>query len=84
MILVGGLLITMVSALAGFTAAYVVFKQDFLTVLGVVCGAMTSTPALGAISGITSRPEPVLAYSAVYPVALILITVVCQFLYYLL
>jgi putative transport protein len=84
MILLAGAAITLTSALIGCAAAFYVFRQDFLTVLGVVCGSMTSTPALGVVSGISDRPESILAYTAVYPVAMILIAVVCQFLYFLL
>jgi len=81
-LLLAGLLVTLLSALLGFLVSRYVFKQDFLTVLGSICGAMTSTPALGAIGELSSRSEPVLAYTGVYPVALIVITVVCQFLYF--
>ena len=76
--------ITLVSCLAGLVAARWVFGQNFLTVLGSITGAMTSTPALGAISNLTGRSEPFLAYSAVYPVALIWMTLCCQLLVYLL
>ncbi len=83
-ILLAGATITLTSALVGCAVAFYVFRQDFLTVLGVVCGSMTSTPALGIVSGISDRSESILAYTAVYPVAMILIAVVCQFLYFLL
>ena len=83
-ILLAGASITLTSALVGCAVAFYVFRQDFLTVLGVVCGSMTSTPALGIVSGISDRSESILAYTAVYPVAMILIAVVCQFLYFLL
>lgn len=76
--------ITIFSCLAGLLAARYVYKQNFLAVLGAITGAMTSTPALGAISDVTDRSEPFLAYSAVYPVSLILMTICCQLLVYLL
>ncbi len=78
--LLAGALVTLVSALLGFMITRYLFRQDILTVLGSVSGAMTSTPALGVVSELTGRSEPVLAYTGVYPVALIVITVVCQFL----
>ncbi len=36
---------------------------------------MTSTPALGAITGKTEARSPVVSYAAAYPAALILMTV---------
>lgn len=83
-ILAAAAVVTVVSCLAGLISARWVFRQNFLTVLGSITGAMTSTPALGAISDLTGRSEPFLAYSAVYPVALILMTICCQVLVYLL
>jgi putative transport protein len=83
-ILLAGALVSLLSASAGFLLTYFVLKQDFLTVLGAITGAMTSTPALGAISEMSSRPEPILAYTGVYPVALIFMTVISQFLCFLL
>lgn len=82
-LLVAGALITLISAAVGLAASWWWFRLDFLSVLGAISGAMTSTPALGAVSDLTSRPEPVLAYTGVYPVALIMITVISQFLYFL-
>lgn len=79
-ILLAGAIVTLSSSLLGFVVSRFLFRQDLLTVLGSVSGAMTSTPALGVVSELTSRSEPVLAYTGVYPVALIVITVVCQFL----
>lgn len=82
-ILAAAMAITLFSCLAGLLAARFLFKQNFLAVLGAITGAMTSTPALGVISDLTDRSEPFLAYSAVYPVALILMTICCQVLVYL-
>ena len=76
--------ITIFSCLAGLLASKLLFRQNFLSVLGAITGSMTSTPALGAISDLTDRSEPFLAYSAVYPVALILMTICCQLLVFIL
>jgi len=76
--------ITVFSSLTGLVAARYLFKQNFLAVLGAITGSMTSTPALGVISDLTDRSEPFLAYSAVYPVALILMTICCQLLVFIL
>jgi hypothetical protein len=40
--------------------------------------------ALGAISELTDSRQPLLSYTAVYSVALILITAICQVLFFLL
>jgi putative transport protein len=79
-----GALITLGASAAGFLAGRYLLGFDFLSVLGVICGGMTSTPALGTIADLTESRLPLMAYTAVYPVALITITVVCQFLYFLL
>ena len=47
-------------------------------VLGGICGSMTSTPALGAITGKTDRQSPVIAYATAYPAALILMAVLAK------
>lgn len=83
-LLAAGVGVTFFSVLVGFLVSRYFFRHDLLTSLGAVCGGMTSTPALGALSEMSSRNEPILAYTGVYPVALVMITIVCQFLYYLL
>ncbi|MBN2290613.1 MAG: YidE/YbjL duplication [Candidatus Glassbacteria bacterium] len=82
--LAAGAIITLGAALTGLLACRYLFRLDMLSVLGAVAGGMTSTPALGAITEATDSRQPLLAYTAVYPVALILITVICQFLFFLL
>ena len=83
-LLLAGAIITLGSALAGFVLSRYLYHLDLLTVLGAVSGGMTSTPALGAITDFTDSRLPLLSYTAVYPVALIVITVICQFLFFLL
>jgi putative transport protein len=62
----------------GFLLAHFVLKLDLLQVLGAVCGGMTSTPGLGVITAKVDSEVPVVSYAAVYPVALILITVAAR------
>jgi putative transport protein len=83
-LLAAGATVTLFSVVVGFLANRYLFKQDLLTSLGAVCGGMTSTPALGALSEMSTRNEAVLSYTGVYPVALVLITIVCKFLFFLL
>lgn len=79
-----GALVTLTAALVGFVVTRYWFRLDLFSSLGAVCGGMTSTPALGAVTELTNRSEAVVAYTSVYPVALIFITVLCQILWYLL
>lgn len=59
----------------GYLAARYLLGMELLETLGATCGAMTSTPGLGAVSAETDSDLPVISYAAVYPVALILMTV---------
>ncbi len=47
------------------------FKLNPLQSLGGICGSMTSTPALGAITEKTDSQMPVVSYASAYPIALI-------------
>ncbi len=75
--LYGGV-VTIVPMLITFIVAYKFLKINLLEVLGGVCGGMTSTPALGAITSKTDSIRPVTSYAVAYPVALILMTIVVQ------
>ena len=75
MLLVMGAVVTLVPMLFGYLAARVWLKMPMLEVLGAVCGGMTSTPGLGAITAKTDSDVPVISYAAAYPIALILMTV---------
>ncbi|MEG0837058.1 MAG: YidE/YbjL duplication, partial [Akkermansia sp.] len=55
-------------------------RMNILEVLGGICGGMTSTPALGAISTQTDSQAPVVSYATAYPIALILMTVLTKML----
>jgi len=70
-----GIIATLAPIVVGYALATLVFKFDILTSLGGVCGAMTSTPALGAISSKTDAQLPVLSYASAYPAALLLMVV---------
>jgi putative transport protein len=52
-----------------------VFHWDAITAFGAICGAMTSTPGLGAVVRLSRSQASSLAYVAVYPTALIGITI---------
>jgi|GEM_PF-4614634 len=48
---------------------------------GVICGGMTFTPGLNVIAETDSSERPIVAYSSVYPVALILVIALVQIMY---
>ena len=48
--------------------------------LGGICGGMTSTPALGALTSSTPSQQPIVSYATAYPVALITMTVMAKLL----
>lgn len=75
-----GALITIVPMIIAFISATVIFKMNILEALGGICGGMTSTPALGAITAKVDSDVPVTSYATSYPVALILMTIVVQIL----
>ena len=75
-----GVAVTLVPMLVAYVLARKVFHLSLPEALGGVCGAMTSTPALGAITAKTDRQEPVIAYATAYPAALIMMTVLAKLL----
>ncbi len=75
-----GLLITFIPMIiAGLLGRYV-FRMNFISLLGVLAGAMTSTPGLAAIDSKTSSEAASLGYATVYPAALVLMIIVSQLL----
>jgi len=75
-----GFLITIAPILVATLAAHFVLKINFLMMLGMICGGMTSTPALGVISSNTKSDIPALGYAGIYPLAVLLTTFAAQIL----
>ncbi|MFP4070329.1 MAG: aspartate:alanine exchanger family transporter [Opitutales bacterium] len=73
-----GMLISIGPLLLAWPVARRVFKLDPLQSLGGICGGMTSTPALGAITAKTDSQVPVVSYVSAYPVALIVMIVLAK------
>jgi putative transport protein len=71
-------IITVVPLVSGYGFARKVLKLSPLEVLGGICGGMTSTPGLGAVSESVDSEVPAMSYAAAYPAALILMTVFTQ------
>jgi putative transport protein len=75
-----GMLVTIVPMLIVWPLARKLFKLDPLQALGGICGGMTSTPALGAITAKTDSQVPVISYVSAYPVALIVMILIAKVL----
>ena len=73
-------LVTVVPLIAALALARSVFGWDALNCLGAACGAMTSTPGLGVVSRMTDSSAPSAAYVAVYPMALLAVTLLAPLL----
>lgn len=70
-----GALLTLLPMLLALPLALKLFGMNKLQALGGICGGMTSTPALGAITSRTDSQIPVVSYATAYPMALILMTI---------
>jgi putative transport protein len=55
-----------------------ILKMNFVDILGLLSGAMTSTPTLTMSNNITKSDYPSIAYAAVYPLGLVLVIVLAQ------
>ncbi len=75
-----GIAVTIVPMLIALPLARRWLKMNILQSLGGICGGMTSTPALGAITARTDSQMPVVSYASAYPVALIMMTVFAKLL----
>jgi putative transport protein len=73
-----GMLVSIVPLVVAWPLARMIFKLDPLQALGGICGGMTSTPALGAITAKTDSQVPVVSYVSAYPVALIVMIVIAK------
>ena len=75
-----GMLVSIVPLITAWALARKLFKLDPLQSLGGICGGMTSTPALGAITAETDSQVPVISYVSAYPVALIVMILIAKVL----
>ena len=80
MYFVYGMIMTVVPLILGFLFAKYVLKLSLLNNLGSLTGGMTSTPALGTLIGVSGTEDVAAAYAATYPIALIAVVLVSQFL----
>ena len=75
-----GVIMTIVPMILGYLFAKYVLKLSLLNNLGSITGGMTSTPALGTLIGVSGTEDVAAAYAATYPIALIAVVLVSQFL----
>jgi putative transport protein len=80
MYFVYGIIMTIAPMLIGFFFAKYVLKLSLLNNLGSLTGGMTSTPALGTLINVAGTEDVASAYAATYPVALVAIVLVSQFI----
>ncbi|MBN1349211.1 transporter [candidate division KSB1 bacterium] len=73
-----GIFITLVPMIVGVLIGHYKFKLNFLTLLGVITGSMTSTPGLAAVDPMTDCNAPHVAYATVYPFALVMVIICAQ------
>lgn len=80
MYFVYGIIMTIVPMILGFLFAKYVLKLSLLNSLGSLTGGMTSTPALGTLINTAGTEDVAAAYAATYPIALIAVVLVSQFI----
>lgn len=78
-----GACVTLLPLLIAWPVATRLLHLSPLQALGGICGGMTSTPALGAITSKTEVRTPTISYAAAYPVALIFMIFASKLLLYL-
>lgn len=76
---IGGI-ITLLPMVLAIVAARIFKKMNFLTLMGTLTGAMTSTPGLAAVTPMSDNNAPAVAYATVYPVAMVLLIICVQIL----
>lgn len=80
MYFVYGVVMTVLPLIIGYLFAKYVLKLSLLNNLGSLTGGMTSTPALGTLISSAGTDDVAAAYAATYPIALIMVVLVSQFI----
>ena len=71
---------TAIPMFVGYFFAKHVLKISLFNNLGSITGGMTSTPALGTLVHVAGTDNVASSYAATYPIALVLVVLVSQFL----
>jgi putative transport protein len=77
-LIVASLLIAVMPMVVATIIGHFFLRMNFLSLLGVIAGGMTSTPGLAAVDPMSDSDAPALAYATVYPFALVGMVVACQ------
>ncbi len=80
MYFVYGIIMTIFPMIIGYIFAKYVLKLSLLNNLGSITGGMTSTPALGTLINTAKTEDVAAAYASTYPIALIAVVLVSQFI----
>jgi putative transport protein len=64
----------------GFWLSSKVLHLSILNNLGSITGGMTSTPALGVLIEVAGTDDVASSYAATYPIALVTVVLVSQFI----
>ena len=75
-----GALMTLIPMIVGYIIATRILKLSLLNSLGSITGGMTSTPALGTLINVSGTEDVASAYAATYPIALLAVVLVSQFM----
>ncbi|MDR1226610.1 MAG: transporter [Prevotellaceae bacterium] len=78
-----GIAVTLLPLAVGMIVGRWALKLNFLTLLGVLAGGMTSTPGLSAVTSKSDTNIAQLAYATVYPFALVLMIIFSTLLFYI-
>lgn len=70
-----GALVTIVPMIIALIFGRIIFKINFITLLGALTGGMTSTPGLTSIESITKSDAANVSYATVYPVAMVVLII---------
>jgi putative transport protein len=73
-------LITLLPLLIVGFIARLVYKQNYMTLCGVLAGSMTDPPALAFANSIAASDAPSISYATVYPLTMLLRVVCAQLL----
>jgi putative transport protein len=55
-------------------------KMNFITLCGLICGAMTNSPSMAYATDITGSDDAAVVYATVYPLSMVLPVVMAQLL----
>jgi len=70
-LVITSLVVGLITIITGYLVGRYIFKLNWIMLVGVLCGGMTSTPGLGAAIEAVGSDEPAAGYGAIYPFALL-------------